>query len=646
MNHKIMEKIWKSKIMLLVVLLVVGVLGSCKKDPPKDDDVTYVPISCTVDLHGSDRDGLSVMTMGSGFSLTSNNTQLYVQECETPQLFIVADENDHVRMMYRGVVSEGQSIEINAHTTTLALVTCNPMVAMIGDSNYATMIACIEALPSYAQFDSEVQSAIASGKDILDTTNIRLQQSLQQLYLELLGPIPMDAKAKSAPSWVDCEPLEFQWTNPNVPGGSFTLRNFSICPTYYGTITSESQKRDLVIPSKGSYSIAGFMTDIFLREDLLHGKTVQVDLSPNEDNTIELTNLHDSRAVTEIGINFVKDILEIAKIPLPDHILKEITTEAGKMIADAVIAAGQNEGNTLSAISESIKRNVIEYAVGKGYQFLINTPALFATFGGDIMWGTKMLDITKKIDKICGSIEGTFNIGTRIFFLLYYPNDISFCIHYTVDNGQKTVQPCGSSGEGDWVDLGLPSGLLWATRNVGATSPEDYGDYFAWGETSPKSYYIGFTYRYATYESYEIVGDRVVYTNWGFTKYTQDDGLTTLQPNDDAATANYGGRTPTKAEWEELIANTLVQWTTQNGVNGLRLTGTSGESLFLPASGAHSWESLVSAGIVGCYWSSSLFEGEYPEDYAWYLWFNLNGPTISYNERELGFTVRAVRSAR
>ncbi len=630
---------WKSKIAVFAVLLTVGMLEGCNKEPQKDTDDKFVPIFCTVDLHGSDRDGLSLLTMGSGFSLTSNNAQMYVQECETPQLFIVADEDDHVRMMYRGVVAEGQSIEVNAHTTSLALVTCNPIVAMIGDSNYATLLACIEALPSYTQFETEVQSVIESGKDILDTTNVRLLQSLQRLIEELVGPIPMDTKAKSAPSWVDCDPLEFQWAKPNEPWGSFTLRNFSICPTYYGTITSGSQTRELVVPSKGSYSISGIMTNIFLREDFLHGNAVKVDLSPNEDNTVELTNLHDSRAVTEIGTNFVKDIVEIVKLPFPDYLLKEVSTEAGKMIADAAIEAAHNEGNTLSAVSKSIAHSVKEYVIGKGYQFLINSPALFAPFDGDIMWGVKMLNITKKIFDICSFGESAINIGTRIYFLLYYPNDISFCIHYTDDSGQKSVRPCGESEE-DWVDLGLPSGLLWATRNVGASSPEDYGAYFAWGETSSKSVYDWATYRWCyNGMSYQLTKYCTDYY-YGYNSFT--DGLTTLQPDDDAATVNYGGRTPTIDEWGELISNTTGQCVTQNGVNGVLLMGSNGSSLFLPAAGYRLDSSLVREGIYGHYWSSSIY-GFYPVC-ACCFDFNSNGPNLyNHADRNYGRTIRAVR---
>lgn len=181
---------------------------------------------------------------------------------------------------------------------------------------------------------------------------------------------------------------------------------------------------------------------------------------------------------------------------------------------------------------------------------------------------------------------------------------------------------------GDWVDLGLPSGLLWATRNVGATSPEDYGDYFAWGETSPKSVYDWDTYLY--YNSAT-----------GITKYTGSDGLTILQPGDDAATANYGGRTPTEEEWQELMDNTTSRWMTINGVNGRCFTGPNGNSLFLPAAGYRWDSSLNDDGSYGLYWSSSLYtDGPYR---AWRFYFLSDYQSMDYGSRLGGHTVRAVR---
>ena len=205
---------------------------------------------------------------------------------------------------------------------------------------------------------------------------------------------------------------------------------------------------------------------------------------------------------------------------------------------------------------------------------------------------------------------------------------------------EKEPKPAGESTS-DWVDLGLPSGLLWATCNVGATSPEDYGDHFAWAETSPKSVYNWNTYSYCN-GGFRQLTKYCNNSSLGYNGFT--DSLTILQPGDDAATANYGGRTPTKEEWEELLDNTTFSETTQNGVDGWRFTSTNGNSLFFPAAGYLRDSSLIRAGSMGCYWSSSL-----ATDYsggAWHFDFYLDYRSKGYCDRTDGFSVRAVRSAR
>ena len=204
---------------------------------------------------------------------------------------------------------------------------------------------------------------------------------------------------------------------------------------------------------------------------------------------------------------------------------------------------------------------------------------------------------------------------------LAYGNELTF-----------TTETGGGGSDHAYVDLGLPSGLLWATCNVGAEAPEDYGDYFAWGETQPKD-----TYNWSTYQYYD--GSNV-------TKYTGSDGLTTLLPEDDAATANWGSdwRMPTKEEWQELYNNTTVTWTTQNGVNGRLFTASNGNSLFLPAAGCRSSSSLYDAGSNGYYWSSSLYTGS--PNYAWYFGFYSDYYDMYYfYYRYIGQGVRPVRSA-
>ena len=161
----------------------------------------------------------------------------------------------------------------------------------------------------------------------------------------------------------------------------------------------------------------------------------------------------------------------------------------------------------------------------------------------------------------------------------------------------------------EYVDLGLPSGLLWATCTVGANVPEEYGDYFAWGETQPKDTYNWSTYQYCM-GNYNTLTKYCNKANYGYNGFT--DTLTVLLPEDDAATTNWGDgwRMATLEEWQELLNNTTNTWTTQNGVNGRLFTATNGNSLFLPAAGVCSGSSLNDAGIWGYYWSSSLCPGD------------------------------------
>jgi len=194
-----------------------------------------------------------------------------------------------------------------------------------------------------------------------------------------------------------------------------------------------------------------------------------------------------------------------------------------------------------------------------------------------------------------------------------------------------------------YVDLGLPSGSLWATCNVGANSPEEYGDYFAWGETEPKDYYDWSTYQYCNGSNTTLTKycDNSSYGYNGFI-----DNLAVLLPEDDAATANWGmdWRMPTKQEWEELYNNTTNTWTILNGVNGRIFTASNGNTLFLPAAGFRYENGLYYTSTDGDYWSSLLYTG-YP-DGAKLNQFTSNYYSIDYSgNRYYGRSVRAVRSS-
>ena len=222
-------------------------------------------------------------------------------------------------------------------------------------------------------------------------------------------------------------------------------------------------------------------------------------------------------------------------------------------------------------------------------------------------------------------------------------NDILYAKLYDIDGNVVAYDTVHAEAcdcnltSGNWVDLGLPSGLLWATRNVGASSPLDYGNYYAWGETYTKSFYDLSNYSYCYYDAEN--GEYV------FTKYGND-GLTILQSEDDAATNNYGGRTPTREEWHELIRYTTRQWVSINGVYGMCLTGSNGNSIFLPAAGWRAESgSIVGNGETGdgIYWSSSLHYGS--EAYCGVCTgAGVNG-SMWYGglDRGLGHPVRAVK---
>ena len=197
----------------------------------------------------------------------------------------------------------------------------------------------------------------------------------------------------------------------------------------------------------------------------------------------------------------------------------------------------------------------------------------------------------------------------------------------------------------DYVDLGLPSGTLWAACNVGATNPEDFGDYFAWGETMPKDIYDWKSYQYGncTFDRFEMT-KYCTDSCWGLDGFV--DNLTVLEPADDAATANWGAdwRMATKEEWEELYRKTTCTWTTQNGVNGRLLIGCNGNSIFLPAAGFRLDGALLCPSL-GIYWSSTLHTG-FPER-GWSFHYDLDECHVCGTyERCRGQVIRAVRATR
>lgn len=196
-----------------------------------------------------------------------------------------------------------------------------------------------------------------------------------------------------------------------------------------------------------------------------------------------------------------------------------------------------------------------------------------------------------------------------------------------------------------YVDLGLPSGTLWATCNIGATSPEDYGDYFAWGETEPKENYDWDNYKWVDASTGSLY----------FTKYCMSsaegdvDNKDQLDLEDDAAYVNWGPewRMPTRDQIYELMDNCTAEWTQMNGVNGELITGPNGKTIFFPAAGY--WgDKLFLAGEGGFYWGCSMLfvpPTHYYSQHGISIHFDVEWWEWNSGSRCAGFTVRPVRAS-
>ena len=232
--------------------------------------------------------------------------------------------------------------------------------------------------------------------------------------------------------------------------------------------------------------------------------------------------------------------------------------------------------------------------------------------------------------------------GTTYYYKAYATNSEN------AGYGEVRLFTTGGSLNGhDFVDLGLPSGTLWATCNVGANNPEDYGDYFAWGETTTKETYNWSTYRYCTGSGGLNSFTKYCFTsNYGYQGFT--DTLTTLEAIDDAATANWGSewRMPTLDEMRELRDICDTTWTALNGINGMLITSrTNGNTIFLPAAGCRYDDSSDGAGSYGGYWSSSLRTNLLNNaQSAWDLYFDPYYYYMWSASRSYGQSVRPVCS--
>jgi uncharacterized protein (TIGR02145 family) len=231
---------------------------------------------------------------------------------------------------------------------------------------------------------------------------------------------------------------------------------------------------------------------------------------------------------------------------------------------------------------------------------------------------------------VCAMAQSEFYVyktdGSSVRYMIADVDSISFTAPDNTENGYE------------WVDLGLS--VKWATCNVGTTKPEEYGNYYAWGETTPKSTYDWSTYKWC-YGSSTTMTKYCTKSSYGTV-----DNKTVLDPEDDAAAVNMGGewRMPTLEEQKELIDECTWIWTDDyngTGVAGQIVTSkTNDNHIFFPAAGYRYGSDLYGAGSDGYCWSSSL--NTVDSDYAFYLYFGSDYVDWSNYRRYYGQSVRGV----
>ncbi len=295
-----------------------------------------------------------------------------------------------------------------------------------------------------------------------------------------------------------------------------------------------------------------------------------------------------------------------------------VTVHAGDKTATCQVKVEDASGTNIPVESVTLNEHELSMNVNTQFQLVATVLPENAT-NKEVVWSSNVQSSKLYIDvngmlTALQACEATITVRCKANAYIY-----DTC-HVVV-----TGSSSGGSDE-EVVDLGLPSGLKWRSMNVGASKPEDYGNYYAWGETTTKSSYSWSNYKYS---SSDIYGDGV-----------GKSGKKVLIPEDDAATANLGNgwRTPKNSEWKELINNCTWKWTTRNGVNGMLLTGPNGKSIFLPAAGYYR-PNLTDRGYYGSYWSSS-----YGSDENALGWDFINTDfSAAYLVRSQGCSVRPVK---
>ncbi len=604
------------RILGLVACLLFGLVTvSCHKE--EETELKSVSKHGTVDLNGASASGLSVLSPCGESDVSNGGFDIDMPKEATLDVIMVNNAAGDVVMLYRGKYNE--TIAINSQSTAMALVTMHPFFAQISLDDYEQLRSIVISQESFSALVREVERSVARMNPIFDTTNVVLNSVLEDVIIDVVHYLGQEKASKSGCKNTifgqNCDPLDVRNEWKDV----LTFREEGLWPSYFGSAKAPSgETTNLRVLTRDDIGI----TDLMLNTSW-YGREEKYQASEVGTHVITLS-CNNALGKSDFYMRVASEFLSIVGFSMESG---EVGTHTWIELALDGLESELSDGVSPDVFSRNASACwSVMWDIFVKY-FKENPGKFIGKFVGNL----------NGIQKFYDGFKAIFNGLPRVRNYIQAPATITLTFERDA-NGDLSA--CGGSTEGDWVDLGLPSGLLWATRNVGASSPEDYGDYFAWGETIPKSDYTWSTYRYGNGDEWIKLTKYCNSSGWGYNGFT--DNLIVLQSGDDAATANYGGHTPTKEEWEELLSNTTNSFTTQNGVNGVRFTGSNGNSIFLPAAGHRLGNSLENNDTIGYYWSSTLNETLWAFYYQSHSdWIFESG--LNYNIRCEGYTVRAVR---
>ena len=473
----------------------------------------------------------------------------------------------------------------------LGLTQCRPDKGNEGDTQNASKVKVSCVVPMNKGTRSEFDNLMTDGK-------IKWSAGTERIYLAIPDETNPQIVEMTAFTTVESNILAFEGEVAEglLKNGEYDIWYFGNSKESGNSYIAEEIENEVIKSISGS--IASQSGDL---EDLGYCHIAKTTVSATTENGEVKLSLNGT----------LKNQIAIAHLDLED-----ITQLKGDAIIGTEYALQYNNGAFEFAVTPDAKAN-ITITEGNSASYVILFPN--ATANIDLKSNT-----SKKV---------TFKGGVEANKIYYkHVSDMEFYPLTWEDYEEETNTINGH----EYVDLGLPSGLLWATCNVGANSPEEYGDYFAWGETETKETYgkdncltYGLGWSQLRSQGY-IYSDRNI-----------------LASQHDAATAYWGGdwRMPTKAEQQELLDKCTWTWTMLNGVEGYKVTSKANSNyIFLPAAGYRSGSSLYKDGDYGRYRNSSLVGGDGNEDISYYLdlRYSIKNVSSSSGYRYHGYSVRPI----